>query len=191
MECLEGRLPCSKDCSRRTDSASDSLCSYCSRQQVLSSNATANLSSLSMDAPTTASHGDASMLPVEPPEGLVIQQGFQKGLRPKCSCLNFPICLQSQKQIFSSRPLGPQTKSARSPYCASCASQDGAPSCQHPFCTRLPAPYSKSKNTHGLCSLHVADPGHASLREWPLCRNSEEPVSDESLIVLLLTLVKT
>ena len=173
LDCMDGHMPCSQNCSRRTLTISDKLCPQCSRQ-------TSQTTAVLAVTPTPVSHiasDHGSTASGAAPAFSDNDRAPQKSLTPPYACFNFPICSKSQRQIMTPRSQGSRTVSHRSPYCTTCELCIAqARCCLHPSCTHPIAPPTKGRTPHDFCRLHMEDPGHASVREWPLCRNSEDTV---------------
>ena len=181
-DCLNGHLPCSLTCSRRLMKASDLSCALCSHQvsppAAASSahHALPAMLSLECARPATRDNSDASA-PITSPAVADCEYTPQQGFQPACSCFNFPICVNSQRRPGLPRRQNLSSARLRSPYCNTCElNAANGRACSHPLCIHPAAPATKSRDSHGFCRMHVADPGHASVREWPLCRNSEDAV---------------
>ena len=205
LDCCNGRLPCPLICSRRTANASDSLCTLCLRQisppvspssvqsappSVPPTDCTSACSSSGLrDHSDVSSHANPLMIAGS-------ELAPQKGFRPAYACFNFPLCVDLQQRPRLSLQICLQTVRHRSPYCNNCAHSAANARCSHPLCTHPVAPSSKGKRSHGFCRLHVADLGHASVREWALCRSNEDAVfvfflrlSKQNLVPRMYTLL--
>ena len=161
-ECALGHFPCSNLCSRGCDTSSPTsqrlchLCALCfARSSAVTGTTTSQASSF---AELSAQYTSCS------------------AHYPNYACSNFPFCRKSQKKLLAPSSDG-YTFQGRHSFCTSCinVSQSGR-ICFHSDCKHPPALCAGGKDSNGLCSTHVRDPAHASLRAWPLCRNSEDRV---------------
>ena len=144
-ECLVGRLPCSRNCGRRTLVASNTLCLPCAREngrktitpsaEPCSNSGASTCFALSDQDPGT----DSALAPI--PLMIYATEHPQKGLSPAYSCFNFPICRKSQKKVQLPRCQGSRVFLGRLPFCYSCnLVEEDYPPCAHPSCTHPLAP---------------------------------------------------
>lgn len=138
-ECASGTPPCKNNCYRRCETENTGLCQPCTTMSAATSTLCESTHA------TTSTMSDTALAR----ETL--------GHSPAHSCGNFPICGNSQKQIFSSRKEGPRQRLERLDFCTSCTNS-ATSCCSHAGCSHPPAPFKRGKSSHGFCATHVTRP---------------------------------
>ena len=99
---------------------------------------------------------------VLPPVPSAVSSTAHLCARPKCACLNYPICKNDQM-----RARLPDGTRPRAVYCSACSAS--AQSCVHPLCTNTCVPPFPKDKSPSYCAEHYANSQTSSCRLWPLC----------------------